>query len=397
MGTGAGVWWVAGAVTLLSGVAAAPAAAQAGQVEPAATHTDDRLHSFPLGGSGFSVVPRILYRLGPLHVDGRLDLALGEVDRFGGRARLIRSLGSGWYGAIAYGLSSSGTGGAQLQQHSLSLAIDGRRAGVAAGFRTGDVTFGVRGGELRMDVRTLEARLWSRARVEIGLTARVSDAIERLDARRVFEVGGYQFDSYLSRPTARTVGFTDYEIDVAAAVGPLRLMGVAGYGFADDARRDRRWLYARIRAPLRERLQLIAEAGGYPGYPATDRLPREFVRLGFEVRLPVPASPVVPTLQPPASGAGASARVETGSDGPRLLVDAPEADAVEIRGNFTGWKTVTMNRRPDGPWVLQVPTGMLQFNVRLDGGDWIVPEGAVAAPDEFTGTPVAVMVVGSDA
>lgn len=53
--------------------------------------------------------------------------------------------------------------------------------------------------------------------------------------------------------------------------------------------------------------------------------------------------------------------------------------------------------RPAGTdvWSLPVREGELRFNLRLDGGEWIVPDGVAAVPDEF-GSDVGVVVVEGD-
>lgn len=84
------------------------------------------------------------------------------------------------------------------------------------------------------------------------------------------------------------------------------------------------------------------------------------------------------------------------ADGPALVVSAPGASTVEVRGDFTEWRIRPMRRARSGEWTVAVRPGVLRFNVRLDGGDWIVPGGVVAVPDEFSGAAVAIVVVADD-
>ena len=76
-----------------------------------------------------------------------------------------------------------------------------------------------------------------------------------------------------------------------------------------------------------------------------------------------------------------------------LVVRAPGAAFVEVRGDFTDWEPVELARVRD-TWRLDtpLPRGVRRLNVRVDGGAWSVPAGATLERDDF-GSTVATLVV----
>jgi hypothetical protein len=157
-------------------------------------------------------------------------------------------------------------------------------------------------------------------------------------------------------------------------------------------------VYGDVSAALRltASLALLVAAGTYPSDPVRGSIPGRFVTVG--VRLaprPAPRVAVVPQLAaPPAPRAGASVAVEQ-LDGLRMLVvHATTARRVEVMGDFTDWQPVALAAAGNGrfQYALSLPSGMLRFNLRLDGGPWGVPLGVGVAPDEFGGK-VGVLVV----
>jgi hypothetical protein len=148
---------------------------------------------------------------------------------------------------------------------------------------------------------------------------------------------------------------------------------------------------------------LLVAAGTYPSDPVRGSIPGRFLTIG--VRLaprPQPRVAAVPQIAPPpAPGAGEPARLADARvtveqlDGlPILVVHVSGARRVEVMGDFTDWQPVALTAAGSGrfQYALSLPSGMLRFNLRLDGGPWGVPAGAGAAPDEFGGS-VGVLVV----
>jgi hypothetical protein len=59
----------------------------------------------------------------------------------------------------------------------------------------------------------------------------------------------------------------------------------------------------------------------------------------------------------------------------------------ELMGDFTEWQAVALTRVEAGryQYVVRLPTGLYRFNIRVDGGSWIVPAGVDVVNDEFGG------------
>jgi hypothetical protein len=81
-------------------------------------------------------------------------------------------------------------------------------------------------------------------------------------------------------------------------------------------------------------------------------------------------------------------------DAVTLRVNAPDAQSVEINGDFTNWIPVPLTPIGGGWWSTTIPikSGKYQMNVRVNGGQWIVPPGLLSMVDEFGGT-VGLLVI----
>jgi hypothetical protein len=70
------------------------------------------------------------------------------------------------------------------------------------------------------------------------------------------------------------------------------------------------------------------------------------------------------------------------------------AQLVEINGDFTNWIPVPLLPAAGDKWSVSVlmKSGKYQMNMRVDGGQWIVPPGLLSMADEFGGT-VGLLVI----
>lgn len=77
-----------------------------------------------------------------------------------------------------------------------------------------------------------------------------------------------------------------------------------------------------------------------------------------------------------------------------LRVNAPGARLVEINSDFTTWAPIRLESTGDGWWSSTFPLkrGKYQMNLRVNGGEWIVPPGLLSMVDEFGGT-VGLLVI----
>jgi hypothetical protein len=62
--------------------------------------------------------------------------------------------------------------------------------------------------------------------------------------------------------------------------------------------------------------------------------------------------------------------------------------------DFTDWDPVRLVKTPEGVWEITLPLsrGQHRLNVRLDGGDWVVPTNVARVTDEFGGVVGLVLV-----
>lgn len=152
---------------------------------------------------------------------------------------------------------------------------------------------------------------------------------------------------------------------------------------------------------------LVASAGSYPvdftqGYPG-GRFAAFALR--FAARGGGPSDHESPTRrmsselmvgleQTKASGVTELAVANTGGNGRTIRVRAPDAQRVELAGDFTAWRPVQLNREADGWWTmtLSIEPGTYQMNVRVNGGVWIAPPGLTTVADEF-GAVVGVLPI----
>src|SRR5690606_25199710 len=62
-------------------------------------------------------------------------------------------------------------------------------------------------------------------------------------------------------------------------------------------------------------------------------------------------------------------------DSARLIIYLPKANGVEIRGSFTGWQAIAMQKTSKGQWIVDtlMRPGLHTIAIRIDGGTWSVP------------------------
>lgn len=78
-------------------------------------------------------------------------------------------------------------------------------------------------------------------------------------------------------------------------------------------------------------------------------------------------------------------------------LEAPEASAVSVSGDFSGWEPVPM-RRVGGAWQVRIPieAGLYHFGFTVDG-EWHVPEDAPGRVTDEFGRRNATLVVAAEA
>jgi hypothetical protein len=167
----------------------------------------------------------------------------------------------------------------------------------------------------------------------------------------------------------------------------------------------RTWASASAVYWLTSRAALVAGGGIYPidltqGFPGG-----RFVSLSFRWSDSRQPTPVVRQLSPPDVVPDSATTVaptvaefiaqHTAADSVRFRVNAPRASLVEVTGDFTNWVPLQLERAQDEGWwstTLPLRRGKYQMNIRLNGGQWIVPPGLLSMVDEFGGS-VGLLVI----
>jgi hypothetical protein len=147
-------------------------------------------------------------------------------------------------------------------------------------------------------------------------------------------------------------------------------------------------------------LAVVLSGGRYPTDPMRGSVSGRY--LGATLRMtalprrsarPLFTPRVVPRWHSPANGSDAALvtievrECRCGEQEHTLLVRADDASSVEVAGDFTDWEPVSFSSGEGSSWTvtLPLPPGTYRFNIRVDGGVWLVPAGLVRLTDEFGG------------
>jgi hypothetical protein len=144
---------------------------------------------------------------------------------------------------------------------------------------------------------------------------------------------------------------------------------------------------------LTPQLALVAGAGRSGSDPVTSVPGSRYFVLGL--RLKVGAAPSGSLVAPPPPAEHTPFRIGPALPaGREVLVRAPAARQVELAGDFTDWKPVTLERSDRGAWraVLPIAPGVHRLAIRIDQGEWRAPPGSRPVPNEFGGEVAEIVV-----
>lgn len=264
------------------------------------------------------------------------------------------------------------------------------------------------GGSLHNDA-TRTGQYLGRARVHIGNDARGvwagAAAGKTWDASSWHPVTQADFGAWtrigrvqlVATVTPSAIGdslrYTDAQSALRWSAGRVELAAGAGTRSGDAVVRESSttWGSASATFWFARHVGLVAAGGTYPvdftqGYPG-GRYVSVAVRLGTRPTTTVMRSSSDPApLAPPSATMGPRVEIAALPNGERLVrVHAPSAHAVEIMGDFTAWQPLALIRGQGGWWSQRVVAapGTYQLNVRIDGGAWDAPAGALEQRDEF--------------
>jgi len=211
--------------------------------------------------------------------------------------------------------------------------------------------------------------------------------------------GIFSADSVSAPPPTATRSAADYRLVSAAITTRLSAVWTSRSGRIDlgaesgvvahSSVRGIGWFSTSAAFWATPQLAVVA-SGGAQAVAATLRAGLEtqhFAQLGLRVTTRRKAIP----SRADGANAGSTARVRlrpSGADTFVLVVEAPHAHQVEIRGDLTGWRPTALERKAADRWELAQPPltrGIYHLDVRVDGGEWRVPSGASQANDDFGG------------
>lgn len=138
---------------------------------------------------------------------------------------------------------------------------------------------------------------------------------------------------------------------------------------------------------LNHRMALVASAGKYAVDPAQALPGGSYMTFGMRLA-PVPFTASPARVARPIPRRSRALSVFSESDSLRTFrFVGPRATVVELSGSFTDWRPVRMIEVAPGVWEVRVQAseGSHLLNVRVDGGEWMVPEGLAAIDDDFNG------------
>jgi len=209
--------------------------------------------------------------------------------------------------------------------------------------------------------------------------------------------------SMSSRPQQLQNGdlLNDFGATVERTMGKVSLSTTMGYRLGQSSRVELGWVSVGATFPINQRLLATASVGNFPS-DLLQQLPgARFVSLSIRLpsrsRFPRRDDRVALQSQPAVAVDGVVLRLATvdSSQTARVVrVRAPASDRVELMADFTEWEPVSLVRTPAGVWEITLPitSGSHRLNVRLDGGDWVVPTNLARVTDEF-GSVVGLLLV----
>jgi hypothetical protein len=156
------------------------------------------------------------------------------------------------------------------------------------------------------------------------------------------------------------------------------------------------WARAAAAIVLTPRVALVASGGVQPSSVWLGTPSARFLSVGLRV---APASllrPAPPPFVRPTASSFVIRRQDADSASSAFLVvvRVPDARAVELSGDFNGWKPVALRESEPGVWetTLTLVPGTHRLNMRVNGDRWMAPPGLPTTDDDFNGTVGSIVV-----
>ena len=195
---------------------------------------------------------------------------------------------------------------------------------------------------------------------------------------------------------SRAFLWSDVQARIGWTAGRVSLDGRVGIQPRVDAAPRSLWARGTATVALAPRLSLVAGAGVQPASVWVGTPSSRFLSVGLRVAPVSLVHPAPPPFVRPSAAAFVIRHVDGDSAGTSYVVAVrvPDARAVEISGDFDGWRPVALREiRPD-VWetTLVLLPGTHRINLRVNGDRWVAPPGLPTTDDDFNGT-VGLIVV----
>jgi hypothetical protein len=378
---------------------AAPAAAQlAGTLDMGAgTYRPDRA----IPGGIASIVPSLRYRSGPVELSAigvYSDAPAGRWNFQGGTAASVRTRTFGIFHLEAMGQAEWTS---HYRVRGTTLFSGGVRAYLTPGSGARAWIGGHRGQASSLGTRR------PLQRSEFGGSARVGSVLLE------FSVANTKVDRSLmfgpSEPSAgedtlsgrgpltgqkqvERVALTDAILSGRWRINSLDFDASIGRRFSRSTAETTIWGLSASRS-IGPSLALVAAAGRAGSDPVTSVPGARYFALGLRLKVgspvlaPLPIAAVRTTTAPFQIGPAVAA-------GREVVIQAADARAVELAGDFTDWKPVALQRWGQDGWraVLPISPGLHRLAIRIDGGAWRAPAGTRPIASEFGGEVAEVVV-----
>lgn len=355
-----------------------------------------------LGGSEIFVAPRVSVTGGPVRLTTEGVYGRGGSSLTEGHTQLAYRFWRDLAVDASYTLTSRALETVEARDRSGSIGL--RSHGFGTWMTIGRDRANTPGFD--RGTRTVSVRAWADVGPGVGLTIRQASLTEQGEVLRdtvhvILEE--YEFHTRRLSRYFREDAYSELELDVSFRMWDVGVVLVGGHRFADGEALGADWGFARLTLPLSRRVALMGEVGRNGGLPSVGLAPAGFARIGMRLDLtgestdpgsfepPPSASPTPP--EPAPSTGFPRAEVIAEGDVRKLVLVAPRARLLELRGDFTDWQPIRPQQISPGRWVHRLRAGVYRLNIRSDGGDWTVPTNLPTVPDEFTGASVAVLVV----
>ncbi len=182
--------------------------------------------------------------------------------------------------------------------------------------------------------------------------------------------------------------YTDMELGLGWSNQHLDLNVVGGLRFGEAGYENQGWFQCKGAWWLSNHLALVAAGGIRPSIPEEGlgaqkitSLAMRFDLLGRGIKTMRRATRPEAQMNQPTRFAVHPVR----GDVYRFQLQVPDANKVEIAGDFSNWEPVVLRKTAPDIWQTKMPIqpGTHRISIRLDQREWRTPPGLVAQDDEF--------------